>query len=111
MPGIGQHHIDTLADAVHGPNHSRNSAMAVLMTPFMQDPVVALLVKVLRTCRRNLARMSCDDQKCFFDIAAQHNGESHSCRGSTYCGLVGQSPGRATCTFFLGFPFIYFTLA
>ena len=31
-----------ITDAVHGPNHSCNSAMAVLMTPFMQDPVVAL---------------------------------------------------------------------
>lgn len=86
---VGQHHLDAIrtqvANAVHGSNHSRNSAMAVLMTPHLQDPVVILIVKVLRTCRRNLSRMSSEEREKFFEVASLHKGESHNCRGPASC--------------------------
>ena len=44
---VGQHHLDALriqiADAIQGSSHNRNSAMAVLMTPHLQDPTVIVL--------------------------------------------------------------------
>ena len=86
---IGKHHVDTLriqiADAVHGSNHSRNTSMSVLMTPHLQDPVVVIIVKVLRTCRRILGRMTSVEQDRFFEVASQHKGQAHNCRGPASC--------------------------
>ena len=50
---VGQHHLDALriqiADAIQGSSHNRNSAMAVLTTPHLQDPTVILLVRVFKS--------------------------------------------------------------
>ena len=85
MIPLGIAHIDTLrklcADALLDVSHSRNSALSVIATPNMLDPLEYIVVTVIRTVRRFLLQSSSEEVTRFFDLAARADALPHHCKG------------------------------
>ena len=84
MP-LGSQHTDHLrtqiSSALFGRSPSRNSAVAVAITPKLRDPEVELAVRVIKAARRYLLRVSAQKQKAFLERVAKHTGEWNHCHG------------------------------
>ena len=82
---VGLTHIDHLrpkcADALLGHAASRNSALALAVIPGAQDPLVYVLMQVLRIARRFLLRLPDAQRTMFFRVACQHDGLAHHVKG------------------------------
>ena len=82
---VGIQHVDTLRSAMatglFGPSQSRNSALALASTPGCLDPMEYAILTVLRSIRRFFFHLSPCDQTSFLDLAAQHDGSTHHCKG------------------------------
>eukprot|EP00438_Fugacium_kawagutii_P019348 Skav204105 [mRNA] locus=scaffold1472:214438:219609:+ [translate_table: standard] len=94
---IGEHHLQTMrpkvTNAVLGVNSSRNSALALNCFPGLDDPLVYIIMKVIRSARRFLATLPREQIAKFLQIAANHSARFCDCRGpagclSYYLGLV-----------------------
>ena len=82
---VGQQHVDTLRSAMAtgllGPSQSHNSALALLATPGCLDPMEFAILQVIRCARRFYFHLSEDEQRCFVDMAARHDGWAQHCKG------------------------------
>eukprot|EP00438_Fugacium_kawagutii_P001283 Skav218600 [mRNA] locus=scaffold3628:123125:127939:+ [translate_table: standard] len=82
---VGTQHFKAMrvqvAQAIHGPSSSRNSAISVACTPHVLDPLVFVLVRCLRSAQRYLTRSLPSERQVFYDMAAKHSGQSSQCHG------------------------------
>ena len=82
---LGSTHVDSLrkacADGLFGFSHSRNSALAVIATPRMLDPLEYIIGTVIRTIKRFVLQLSEPEVAAFFRLASRADGLSNHCRG------------------------------
>eukprot|EP00438_Fugacium_kawagutii_P030139 Skav208655 [mRNA] locus=scaffold3489:130348:135513:+ [translate_table: standard] len=86
---IGEHHMQQMrpkvVNAVLGPSQSRNSTIALACSPGLDDPLVFILCKVLRSAKRFLHSLSPVDQTSFLSIASEHSARISDCHGPAGC--------------------------
>lgn len=70
-----------MADALYGPSHSRNSAIACACTPRLHDPQLVLYTHVTLAARRFSTRSDAAARAGFCKLVSRHSGLSHQCRG------------------------------
>eukprot|EP00438_Fugacium_kawagutii_P008049 Skav223958 [mRNA] locus=scaffold3540:149971:153246:+ [translate_table: standard] len=86
---IGMHHLQNMrpgiSNAVLGPNESRNSTMAIACTPRLDDPLVYIVLKILRSARRFVNSLSQADRDQFFHLVSNHTAKFSQCHGPAGC--------------------------
>eukprot|EP00438_Fugacium_kawagutii_P027321 Skav202721 [mRNA] locus=scaffold654:963827:967240:+ [translate_table: standard] len=74
-----------VADAVLGPCQARNSTIAIACTPKLDDPVVYVVLKVLRTIQRFVRTLEPLERVEFFRLVVNHSAKGKDCRGPAGC--------------------------
>eukprot|EP00438_Fugacium_kawagutii_P022979 Skav236568 [mRNA] locus=scaffold2180:68365:72048:+ [translate_table: standard] len=86
---LGLHHFQKLrpgiSNAILGHCDSRNSAIAISCTPRLEDPLVYVMLKILRTCRRFLITLTAVERSLFYAIASSHSTKHTDCHGPAGC--------------------------
>eukprot|EP00438_Fugacium_kawagutii_P018507 Skav201480 [mRNA] locus=scaffold828:134544:137840:- [translate_table: standard] len=86
---LGEHHLQQMrpkvSNAFLGPNGSRNSALAIACMPGLDDPLVFILCRVLRSARRFLLGLDSADSAIFLQIASNHTARGCDCHGPAGC--------------------------
>ena len=84
MP-LGAQHTDHLriqiSSALFGKSQSRNSAVAVAITPKLRDPEVEIATRAIKAARRYLLRTTVEKQQRFLATVARHSGDWNRCHG------------------------------
>lgn len=75
----------SVANAILGPCHARNSTIAIACTPRLDDPVVYLMIRLFQTMKRFLLAMSPSDRQHFYHLAHEHSGKGTDCHGPAGC--------------------------
>lgn len=86
---LGQAHLDHLrpkiVSALYGDSSSRNSALAIHLTPSLLDPQVYVIYHTLCAARYFLLTAPVAHQELFCRIVAHHSGNHFDCHGPAGC--------------------------
>eukprot|EP00438_Fugacium_kawagutii_P012243 Skav216859 [mRNA] locus=scaffold1042:124091:129630:- [translate_table: standard] len=82
---LGTAHTDEIrsaaCSALLGPSPSRNSHVAMLCVPSLLDPELFVIRQAVLATRRFLIQASDQTKAQFLEVATQHSGVTHKCRG------------------------------
>ena len=86
---LGTAHVDQirpeLATALYGNSASRNSAVAIHLTPKIIDPQIYVIYQALCAARYFLITAPIEQQRIFCNIVATHTGTHSDCHGPAGC--------------------------
>ena len=74
-----------LANSLFGKSRSRNSALAISVTPRLLDPELFVILKAIRSARRHLSRATAAEVADFCYTASRHTRQWQDCHGPAGC--------------------------
>ena len=74
-----------LANSLFGKSRSRNSALAISVTPRLVDPELFVIFKAIKSARRHLSRAPSSEVEDFCYTASRHTRNWQDCQGPAGC--------------------------